>query len=277
MRVLAFDELTPNPLPFPRINDIAPGGTLNLNTIVGDATAAVAKWPLSAAGDRVWLTCSSAGVGDLNLLTAHPLTSTEAANGLHNLPVLRSWLESIPNNSPIHVTFQATFDGTLDAESIVTFPITTYTVVQRSKLSMEWPFTTGSWHSWSADGLYRDTNNIANEGVGLGIGSYTEGSHNFAGPVIAYTVQVQANKTYDLSFSLRAIRATGANATNIYLTVNGSAIGSAVNTQRQTTWRTGTGVYTASTTGSVRLGLYNTIASGDGNDFYIGQVTMKER
>lgn len=277
LRVLAFDELTPNPLPFPRINDIAPGGTLNLNTIAGDATAAVAKWPLSAAGDWVWLTCSSAGVDDLNLLTAHPLTSAEAANGLHNLPVPRSWLESIPNNSPIHVKFQATFDGTLDAESIVTFPITTYTVVQRSKLSMEWPFTTGSWHGWSPDGQYRDTNNIANEGVGLGIGSYTDGPYNFSGPVIAYTVQVQANKTYDLSFSLRAIRATGANATNIYLTVSGSAIGSAVNTQRQTIWRTGTGVYTAPVTGSVKLGLHNTISSGDGNDFYIGHVTMKER
>ncbi len=63
----------------------------------------------------------------------------------------------------------------------------------------------------------------------------------------------------------------------MYLTMNGNAIGSLISTQKQTTWRTGTGMFTASTTGTVTIGLYNTIGSSDGNDFYIGEVTMKER
>lgn len=275
LRVLAFDELTPNPLPSPTINGIAPGGTLDLNTFASDALAAVPKWPLSAVAQAVWLKCSSTLVADLNILTAHPITSGEANNGLANLPVLRSWLETVPSNTPIQIACQVTFDGSPNAENATMFPITTYTVTQRSKLSMTWPFTTGSWHGWRPVGIY--IYELANGGPGLGLGSFTDGASNYSGLVIVNDVQVLAGKTYDLTFTLRAIRATGANGTSMYLTMNGNAIGSLISTQKQTTWRTGTGMFTASTTGTVTIGLYNTIGSSDGNDFYIGEVTMKER
>lgn len=274
LRVLAFDELTPNPLPSPTINGIASGGTLDLNTFTGNATAALSKWPLSAVDQRVWLKCSSSGVADHYILTAHRVQG-EANDGFVNLPVPRSWLETVPNNNRIEVTALVTFDGSLDIESAITFPVTTYTVVQQSKLSIVWNFLDGGQHGWRAQGEY--IHNLAHEGVGLGLGSYTDGPWNFTGLVVTRDVQVQANRTYDLGFSLRAIRATGTNPTIMYLTVNGNAVGSSVNTQKQTTWRRGTGVYTASQTGTVTVGLYNTVASGDGNDFYIGDVTMKEK
>ena len=115
-------------LPQPLINGIAPGGTLDLSTFAGHATAAVKKWPLSAPEQRVWLTCSSQGVADLSVLTAYPINETEAAQGLANKEVLRSWLASIPNRQQFNIVCHVSFTGS-EAERI-TFPATTYAVQQ---------------------------------------------------------------------------------------------------------------------------------------------------
>jgi hypothetical protein len=84
--------IQPSNLPRPLINSIASGGTLDLTAFTGNATASVAKWRLSATGQRVWLICSSAGVGDLYVLNGVAITAAEAANGLVNKAVLRTWL-----------------------------------------------------------------------------------------------------------------------------------------------------------------------------------------
>ena len=116
-------------LPQPRINNIAPGGVLNLNSFTGNASASVAKWSLSSVGNRVWLTCSSSGVAPLHVLTANGalITSTEAANGLVNKAVLRSWLESLPNNRQITITCEVEYGGNTDKARAVVFPTTSYT------------------------------------------------------------------------------------------------------------------------------------------------------
>ena len=129
LRVQAFAELPGNPLPFPTINGIASGGTLDLNTFIGNALAAVAKWPLSSTGQRVWMTCSSPGVIPLKVLDGYAITPTEAANGLINKAVLRSWLQALPGRQPITVTCKVTFDGSLDEEQAVSFPEITYSVI----------------------------------------------------------------------------------------------------------------------------------------------------
>lgn len=117
-------------LPQPRINNIAPGGVLNLNSFTGNASASVAKWPLSSVVNRVWLTCSSSGVAPLHVLTANGalITPTEAANGLVNKAVLRSWLEALPNNRQITITCEVEFGGSTDKARVVVFPTTSYTV-----------------------------------------------------------------------------------------------------------------------------------------------------
>ncbi|RFD33754.1 hypothetical protein CER19_02000 [Pseudomonas sp. GL93] len=116
-------------LPQPRINNIAPGGVLNLNSFTGSALASVVKWPLSSVPNRVWLTCSSSGVAPLHVLTANGalITSTEAANGLANKAVLRSWLEALPNNRQITITCEVEFGGNTNKARAVVFPTTSYT------------------------------------------------------------------------------------------------------------------------------------------------------
>ncbi|ROM53855.1 hypothetical protein BK651_13095 [Pseudomonas rhodesiae] len=125
--------VTPIPvgnMPRPLINNIPAGATLDLNTFVGDALAALAKWPFSAAGQRVWLICSSANVGDRYVLNGEPISQSEATNGLANKPVLRTWLESVPNGQQIELKAQVTLDGSQTPGRETPFQSTTYKVSQ---------------------------------------------------------------------------------------------------------------------------------------------------
>lgn len=126
--VQAFDELSPNPLPFPTINGIAPAGVLDLNTFTGNALAALPRWPLSASGQRVWLILRSVGAIDLIIRNGTPITSAEAANGLVNQSVLRSFLSNLPYNREVTIICKVTFDGSTDIAEAVEFKSANYTV-----------------------------------------------------------------------------------------------------------------------------------------------------
>jgi hypothetical protein len=64
----------------------------------------------------------------LKVLEGYAITSTEAANGLVNKTVLRSWLQALPDNRQITVTCKVTFDGSTAEAQAVTFKTTTYTI-----------------------------------------------------------------------------------------------------------------------------------------------------
>lgn len=128
--------IQPANLPRPLINNIANGGTLDLNTFSGNATASVAKWRLSAAKQRVWLTCSSAGVADLDVLDGVEISATEAANGLVNKEVVRSWLSQLATGRQIAVTCKVTFDGSSDKSQAIDFQSTTYSIVSYPPLTI---------------------------------------------------------------------------------------------------------------------------------------------
>jgi hypothetical protein len=115
-------------LPRAIINNIATGGRLDLNTFTANAAAAVAKWHFSATGQRVWITCSSAGTADLPVLNGVAINATEAANGLVDKVVLRSWLAGLSNNSEVTVNCEVTFDGSTDRAKAVHFSSTYYTI-----------------------------------------------------------------------------------------------------------------------------------------------------
>lgn len=135
--------IQPSNLPRPLINSIASGGTLDLTAFTGNATASVAKWRLSATGQRVWLICSSAGVGDLYVLNGVAITAAEAANGLVNKTVVRTWLSALSTGSQITVTCKVTFDGSTNEAQAVNFQSTTYSV--RSEPRITATIHTGGW------------------------------------------------------------------------------------------------------------------------------------
>lgn len=114
----------------PRINGLASGSTLDLNVFTGNGMASLAKWALSNIGQRAWITCSSAGAASLEVLGAGGavITSTEAANGLVNKAVLRSWLTALANNARITVAAAVNFSGDTNRANAVGFSPTNYTI-----------------------------------------------------------------------------------------------------------------------------------------------------
>lgn len=114
-------------LPAPLINNIANNGVINLPTISGNPNSAVAKWPLSAKDQYVWLYCI-AGDNVLTVIDGEPIDGTEAANGLTNKPVWRTWLAALADNTSIRVVLKVAYTRANDVEQAVVFSETLYTV-----------------------------------------------------------------------------------------------------------------------------------------------------
>lgn len=126
-QTLKVETIRAADLPRPLLNGVANDGVLDLNTFAGDALAAVAKWRLSATGQRVWLTCSSPYVADLVVLDGVAITAVEAVKGLANIAVLRSWLQRVKFRQ-ITVTCKVTFDGSREEQTAIPFLKSTYEI-----------------------------------------------------------------------------------------------------------------------------------------------------
>lgn len=135
----------------PRINGLASGSTLDLNAFTGDGQASLAKWALSNIGQRAWITCSSAGAASLEVLGAGGavITSTEAANGLVNKAVLRSWLTALANNAQITVAAAVNFSGDTNRANAVGFSPVQYTL-HKPLLNDISDFTNYNFNGWTS-------------------------------------------------------------------------------------------------------------------------------
>ncbi|MEB0078136.1 hypothetical protein QN386_12775 [Pseudomonas sp. CCI3.2] len=129
-------RLTVSPLPDSELGKSRPVVTeadqvtrvLDLNTFTGDAHVVVAKWPLSATGQRVWLTVSGPnGVPTLKLLEAYPITVEDVINGISR-DISRAQLEQFSNGNELRVVVKVTFDGASSEASSIAFPAAVYTV-----------------------------------------------------------------------------------------------------------------------------------------------------
>ncbi|KAA0947753.1 hypothetical protein FQ186_11660 [Pseudomonas sp. ANT_H14] len=116
------------------INNTPNGGSLNPPALTADAIVSAQKWRLSVTGQRVWLRVTSPGLVTQVLLEGHPITAIQQANGLANIPLLRSWLLGVPNNGSVTVSLKVTYDGSEDESRAIIFPSTVYTVRLTSPL-----------------------------------------------------------------------------------------------------------------------------------------------
>lgn len=121
-------------LPRAFINNIGHGGTINSASLTGNAVLRMGKWPYSQEGHIAWLTVSAPGAVTLQLLFEHKVTANEAANGFINLPVLRNWLLSVPNNGTVTITPYVNFNKQADKPKAVAFPPTQYRIVHTTAL-----------------------------------------------------------------------------------------------------------------------------------------------
>jgi YVTN family beta-propeller protein len=116
----------------PLIKAVADNGTLDLSTFSGDGYLSLDRWPSAAAGQRVWIRCSSAGVPDLVLWNGVAITASQAITGLANIPVPRTWLEQATNR--IIVTASFTPNGSTDEATAIAFLPTTYSLLRAPRV-----------------------------------------------------------------------------------------------------------------------------------------------
>jgi hypothetical protein len=108
----------------------ANGTTLDLNTFTGDAHITVAKWPLVAVGQRVWLTVyGPTGAPLAQLLAGFPITDADGLNGIARA-LARAPLQGLAAGAIITVEIKVTFDGSTNESSAIRFPGSVYSVVQ---------------------------------------------------------------------------------------------------------------------------------------------------
>ena len=125
-------------LPQTLVNNVNDGDTLDLASFAGDAKGSVSKWPLSDEDQLTWMVLSAEGIEDLTVFEGKAINATEAANGLKDQAVLRSWLARVPNNSQITVKFWAAYNRINDKSRAVAFPSTQYTLALGNTLIV-WP------------------------------------------------------------------------------------------------------------------------------------------
>jgi hypothetical protein len=130
LQTVEVKDIQPADLPRVLINNVANGGSFNPPDLPGDPIAACPKWELSVTGQRVWMrvTTSAVGIAPLELLTNHPITAIEQANGLANILVSRAWLLSLPDNASFTVHTKVTFDGSEDEFLATPFLETQYRI-----------------------------------------------------------------------------------------------------------------------------------------------------
>ncbi|MGY2231298.1 hypothetical protein HX780_05790 [Pseudomonas tolaasii] len=117
-------------MPRPLINNLASGATFHINSLTADALLTLPKWPLSKAGQRVWITLTCAGQ-TLAIRSAHAITAAEASNGLVNIPVSRNWLLGLPVNGVLSITGWVMYDGSAIHTRPVAFQSASYTANTR--------------------------------------------------------------------------------------------------------------------------------------------------
>lgn len=203
-QTVVVGTILPASLPRALINNVAHGGSLNPPGFTGDGLAASQKWPLSLAGQRVWLTLTtnSSGIAPLPVLVNHSLTPQQQANGLANIAVSRAWLLSLPNNARITLHLKVTFNGSQDESDAVPFPTTEYTISLLSPLVVDTSTAFLSTRTYLIPGnpgvlpAFGSGNSVRRAATG-GTAPYSYSSNNTAVAVVDSTglVTVRGNGT----------------------------------------------------------------------------------
>lgn len=104
---------------------------LDLTLFEGDAHI-IAKWPLMASYQRVWLfvhaQLASREEVTYALLDGHEVKPDEERDGL-NIPVARETLEALRNRSQLRIEMRVTLDGSSALISARAFPVTALTLI----------------------------------------------------------------------------------------------------------------------------------------------------
>ncbi|KAA6177685.1 hypothetical protein F3K50_06195 [Pseudomonas marginalis] len=150
--------------------DEAANGVLNVDELIGDATARLGTWPFIARDQPVWLRL----FGNKPDGTAHNLTLLNGAQGdrvsdgwlnqgYQLLTVLNTYLRDLGNGTRLSMQFKVALNHSTDEWKALEFPVVTYSILSLL-ISDKTPFTGGFMNGWIS--LYPKEKSIQREADG---------------------------------------------------------------------------------------------------------------
>lgn len=257
-------------IPSPRFNEqdsATPIANLNTTLIVGDVARLTLNFPVEN-GDRIYLTLSSSIFGGehnqsfqiaqnapkIELLIPKSIVEMSAGNVVHLL-------------LSIQRTGQPRTSAPTGRVLINKLPI----IIVPTPGTV-WDFSNG-FQGWVAQGPYTGSLlHVNNSTVRLDPTLFTATRAH----IITRPVPVVAGRTYDCSFVAIGGAATSDGST-LYMTMNGTRIGANVQNLTLGQPQTGTGTFTATTTGDVRLGIFNDAVPNGLHGLSLSNVRMTPR
>ncbi|CRM96334.1 hypothetical protein [Pseudomonas sp. 22 E 5] len=132
-----------------------------------------------------------------------------------------------------------------------------------------WDFSDGTFQGWVAQGVYVSRLSVIGSRVVVNqFNNQATSSH-----IITRAVPVTAGRTYNCSFEVTGSTAVSDGST-LHMTINGSRIGPDVTTITDARRQIGTGTFTAATTGTVRLGIFNATVPSGQHGLSLGPLQM---
>ncbi|WP_438867162.1 hypothetical protein [Pseudomonas sp. L1(2025)] len=136
-----------------------------------------------------------------------------------------------------------------------------------------WDFADGTLQGWVPPTVYAGGKlHVVNGSVVVDLPS----SNVSEAHIITNTVSVTPGRIYDVSFEVRGGTAAGDGST-LHLRVNGRQIGNNVQNITNASTQTGTGTFTADSTGHMSLGIFNENIPSSNNLLFLGIIRMKPR
>ncbi|WP_338509514.1 hypothetical protein VRB78_18660 [Pseudomonas trivialis] len=242
-------------IPPPRFNEQNSAPTppeLNTRLISGDCAGLTADFPVMT-DDRVFLTLnSSVRGGEFN-------QSFQIATNAPRLEFLipKGFIEASAGTI-VQLVLTISRAGRYSAAPVAKVLINSRPIVVPLPAAA-WDFSDDTFQGWVPQGPYvGGLLHVINGSVIVDLlVSQASSAH-----IITRAVPVIAGRTYDCSFEVIGGSAA-ADGSTLYLTMNGSRIGTVVQNITQAQPQTGHGSFTATLTGDVRLGIFNqTVPSG---------------
>ena len=137
-----------------------------------------------------------------------------------------------------------------------------------------WDFSDGTAQGWNPQSVYAG-NQLAVQNRSLVFNLHSNRPGVISSHIISHAVLVSAGRTYKFSFDAIGGAATS-DGSILYMTVNGSPLNNKVNVENltQANPQTGSGEYTATTTGSVQLGIFNQAVPTGPHLISLGNIKM---
>ncbi len=266
----------PKVWPAPHVPE-AVKGVLDIRDLKHDATVLVDPWsPWIQTGQRIWLNVEGTGqdgsASILELMVGQPVTEEQVSQGLREvLPY--TWLESLINFSELTLVCKVTLDGDPDVNKAIVF--TPLVLRLRQPFDDLTTFDDNDWNLWEKGPAAADPRDlvIKEENGNWFLFNWTYTNQSVGVFLYRDYENLEVGRSYEFSIAIKRVGAVY-EVPKVSLLVEDQTLVGPIEILDQD-WFTLKGLFVANKP-TMKLQLYNHVATGMGNDYAIDDVRVKE-